>query len=240
MIIFLDIEHPKALEDAAYRAERAETMARRARIFQGLSGEPCVVRHFSEFRKDEALRAGVKALVTSGNRSLWEDYDLESDFAEFKQLLLETRKPVLGICGGHQLIGLLLGGQAEPLRRLVEGEDDSHPQIAPGFFKEWGFYPVEFAPGERLFAGFEQPVAVKQMHFWHLTRLPDSFQVIAYNRNCPVQAMRLKERPVYGVQFHPEFYDAGHPDGQRILENFFALPGAGGRARKLHVEPTVA
>jgi len=182
-----------------------------------------MIRHYAEFRSGELHQAQISALVTSGNRSLWADYDLESDFREFKTSIEETTKPVLGICGGHQLIGLLLGGSAEPLRALKAEELDVHPDYAPGFLKEWGYYKVECAPGEPLFAGFQGSLLVKQMHFWHLTSLPDSLVSIAWNPTCPVQALRHRERPVYGVQFHPEFYDEEHGDGRELLKNFFSL-----------------
>ena len=223
MILFLDIEHPRALEDPEYRSERACTMEQRRERFEVLSGQPCEIRHYSDFRARELGDSRVTALVTSGNRSLWDQYDLESDFREFKTALEETAKPVLGICGGHQLIGLLLGGHAGPLRRLQPGETDIHLGYAPGFLKEWGFYSVEFARGDALFAGFERPLIVKQAHFWELTRLPECLFPIASNANCRVQALRHRERTIYGVQFHPEFYDEEHTDGRELLRNFFSL-----------------
>lgn len=225
MIIFLDIEHPKALEDAAYREARIQTMEQRRCLFEELSGEPCRIRHYSEFRREEAAALDISAVVTSGNRSLWEDYDLDRDFAEFAAVIRETQKPVLGICGGHQLIGMLMGGKAEPLRTLAPGEPDPNPSYAPGILKEWGFSEVRCALTDPLFTGFNGKAVVNQMHFWHLTQLPDSLTAIASNDNCPVQALRHRARPVYGVQFHPEFYDAQHLDGRRLLQNFFSLAG---------------
>ncbi len=225
MIIFLDIEHPHALRDAEYRDERAQTMEMRRRLIEELSGQPCAVSHYTEFRSEQAEAADVSAVVTSGNRSLWEEYDLEQDFAEFHDLIQETRKPVLGICGGHQLIGLLMGGKAEPMRPLAAGEPDPHPGYAPGMLKEWGFSDVQCVPDDPIFAGFGGKLHVNQMHFWHLTELPDSLQSIAHNHNCPVQAVRYRERTVYGVQFHPEFYDGQHTDGRKLLQNFFSLGG---------------
>jgi GMP synthase (glutamine-hydrolysing) len=232
VIIFLDIEHPKALEDVTYRDTRVQTMEQRRRLFEELSGEPCQIRHYSNFQRSDVDAPEVTAVVTSGNRSLWEDYDLKRDFAEFAAVIRETLKPVLGICGGHQLIGLLLGGKAEPLRLLAPGEPDPNPTYAPGILKEWGFSDVTCAPAEPLFAGFDGKAVVNQMHFWHLTNLPDLLTAIASNQTCPVQALRHRARPVYGVQFHPEFYDAQHTDGRRLLQNFFSL---GGKPRR---EPT--
>ncbi|MFN0168902.1 MAG: glutamine amidotransferase-related protein [Bryobacteraceae bacterium] len=223
MVIFLDIEHPKALDDPRYREERGRTMEQRRALFEELSGEACVTRHFTDFRKEELAQPEVSALVTSGNRSLWEDYDLPSDFSEFQKAIAETQKPVLGICGGHQLIGMLLGGEASPLRQLRDGEADVYPEYAPGWLKEWGYYPIEFDASDPLFTGFREPIVVTERHFWEISRLPDPLKEIAHNPNCAVQAFRHREKPLYGVQFHPEFHDPEHLDGRKLLRNFFRL-----------------
>jgi GMP synthase (glutamine-hydrolysing) len=228
MPLFLDLEHPKTLADAAYRAQRRESMEQRRRMFEELSGEPCRIRRYSEFRREDLRSSDFSSLVTSGNRTRWEDYSFEEDFAEFRAALEETSKPMLGICAGHQLIGVLLGGKCERFRRIAEGEPDPYPQFAPGYFKEWGFYDVEISP-DPLFAGFTGRIVVTQRHFWHLVQLPESLRAIARNRNCPVQAVRHVTKRIYGVQFHPELYDGEHPDGRRVLENFFSLARTAGR-----------
>ena len=223
MVIFLDIEHPKAYDDPGYKEDRAKTMAMRQALFAELAGEPCVIVHYSEFQPEQLESPNVSALVTSGNHSLWEDYDIPSDFRQFHAVIETTQKPVLGICGGHQLIGLLLGGDARPLRRLNAGETDVHPEYAPGFLKEWGHYPLEFDAADPLFRELPAPMVVTQHHFWEVSRMPRDFRSIASNGNCAVQAMRHNHRPIYGVQFHPEFHDSAHPDGRNLLLNFFSL-----------------
>jgi GMP synthase-like glutamine amidotransferase len=117
---------------------------------------------------------------------------------------------------------MLLGGESAPLRRLLERESDPYPEYAPGYFKEWDYFEVEVSP-DPLFAGFKSPIIVNERHFWHLVRLPESLRVIARNRNCPIQAARHVTKLIYGVQFHPEFHDANHLDGRRLLENFFSV-----------------
>ncbi len=59
--------------------------------------------------------------------------------------------------------------------------------------------------------------------------LPPHFVATASNETCPIQAMQHTDRPLFGVQFHPELFDEAHPDGRRVLENFLKLelaPGA--------------
>jgi GMP synthase (glutamine-hydrolysing) len=225
MPLFLDIEHPKALADAAYRTQRSESMEQRRRLFEELSGEPCRICRYTEFRREDLRSREVSSLITSGNRTRWEEYALEDDFAEFRAALEDSDKPMLGICAGHQLIGMLLGGECARFRQLGEGEADLCPQFAPGFFKEWGFYDVEVL-ADPLFAGFAGRIVVTQRHFWQLTRLPKSFQAIARNRNCLIQAMRHTKKGIYGVQFHPELHDTEHPDGRQVLLNFLSLAGS--------------
>lgn len=223
MILFLDIEHPSSLADPRYREERQGTMERRRALFEELSGEPCEIRHYTGFRSEELHSPEVSALVTSGNRALWECYDLERDFTEFARSLHERPCSILGICGGHQLAGLLLGGEAGPLGPLEAGEADQYPDYAPGMRKEWGFSQVAQTAPDPLFDGLADRFTVNQAHFWQLTRLPPELEPIASSPFCGVQAMRHKAGGLYGVQFHPEFSDAAHPDGTRLLRNFFAI-----------------
>jgi GMP synthase (glutamine-hydrolysing) len=49
------------------------------------------------------------------------------------------------------------------------------------------------------------------------------FKATASNETCPIQAMQHEEKPLFGVQFHPELFDQEHPDGRQVLENFLNL-----------------
>ncbi|MCX8182985.1 MAG: hypothetical protein N3F08_00990 [Crenarchaeota archaeon] len=46
---------------------------------------------------------------------------------------------------------------------------------------------------------------------------------MASTEECRIQVMKHRERPLYGVQFHPQIFDEEHPDGRKILENFFKI-----------------
>jgi GMP synthase (glutamine-hydrolysing) len=92
--------------------------------------------------------------------------------------------------------------------------------------KEWGAYPVRISGDDPLFAGLGDSVVVEQRHFWELKALPAGFVQLATSDACPIQAIRHRSRPLYGVQFHPERYSERHPGGRTILSNFFELAGA--------------
>lgn len=74
-----------------------------------------------------------------------------------------------------------------------------------------------------LFAGFSKEIVVKESHAFQLSDVPPGFDLLASTPDCQVQAIKHRQRLVYGVQFHPEAYDTSHPDGRTLLENFFRL-----------------
>lgn len=76
-----------------------------------------------------------------------------------------------------------------------------------------------------LFDGLLDPVYMEEDHYWAVKELPPVLELLATTETCPIQAFRHRERPVYGTQFHPERYDREHPQGRRVLQNFFRIAG---------------
>ncbi len=111
------------------------------------------------------------------------------------------------------------------MRRLRPSEEDPRPQYWPGQLKEWGFYPIEVVHNDPLFAALGSGPVVREFHAFEIAELPEVFDVLARSPLCPIQAIRHREKPLYGTQFHPERYDAEHPDGEQILVNFLRLAG---------------
>jgi GMP synthase (glutamine-hydrolysing) len=111
--------------------------------------------------------------------------------------------PILGICYGLQLLTHKLGG-------VVEKADD----------REYGRALVKIENGDPLFANLEGgPERVAWMsHGDRVLRLPPGWVVLGTSENSPFAAVRDPERPIWGVQFHPEVV---HTDGGAgILRNF--------------------
>jgi GMP synthase (glutamine-hydrolysing) len=180
--------------------------------------------HFTQVDRTLFERIGVRAVVVSGHSTLIDDYDPGS-LAPLLELIRESRTPLLGLCGGHQLIGLAFDSAPAPMGRLAPGEADPKPDLAPGMRKEWGPSPVRITASDPLFAGLGDTVVVEQRHFWELKAVPAGFVRLAGSDACPIQAIRHSSRPLYGVQFHPELYSEGQPDGREILANFFRVAG---------------
>ncbi len=111
------------------------------------------------------------------------------------------RLPTLGICLGHQAIGLAFGA------RLVRTPPrHGKPSVAT------------FA-GARLFAAFAGPQAVMRYHSLALADVARPLRVVATSEDAVVMAVEHEELPMAGLQFHPDSYAT--PRGAAMIEAFF-------------------
>jgi GMP synthase (glutamine-hydrolysing) len=154
-------------------------------------------------------------IFLSGQSHPWDRYSTESLAGVFS-MIRQADKPILGVCGGHQQMALAFGAPVDLMGRLEPGEGYA------GAKRERGFAEVE-TKAEGIFKGMPRNITVWHSHFDEVKGLPPDFFVTAANQNCPIQAMQHNERPLFGVQFHPELFDDQHPDGRRVLENFLAM-----------------
>jgi len=95
----------------------------------------------------------------------------------------------------------------------------------PGQRAERGFLPVRLVVSHPLLAGLGDHGVFFQAHYWELKDLPSGFQNLASSDITPYQIIAHRERPLFGTQFHPEHADRDHPDGRRLIENFFEIAG---------------
>ena len=115
--------------------------------------------------------------------------------------ILDLGLPVLGICYGLCALTVLAGGQ-----------------VARAARREYGPADLLVDRGEDLFADLPTRLPVWMSHGDQVTALPEAFRVLAHTDNSPYAAFRHRERPFYGVQFHPEVVHT--PKGKAILANF--------------------
>lgn len=115
---------------------------------------------------------------------------------------LGPTKPILGVCLGHQCIGQAYGGRVIRAPRLMHGKTS---QV--------------FHRNQRLFTGVPSPFVATRYHSLIVEEpLPECLSVTAFTDEGDVMALRHKEDPVVGVQFHPESILTTY--GVRILQNF--------------------
>ncbi|MCB1915638.1 MAG: aminodeoxychorismate/anthranilate synthase component II [Rhodocyclaceae bacterium] len=117
------------------------------------------------------------------------------------------RIPVLGVCLGHQAIGVAFGGKVVHAKRLMHGKVS----------------PVHHT-GEGVFRGLPDPVTCTRYHSLAVAResLPDCLEVTAWTEDGEIMGLRHREMPIEGVQFHPESILTEH--GHALLKNFLEQP----------------
>lgn len=115
------------------------------------------------------------------------------------------RKPILGVCLGHQTIAHTFGGRIVRAKRVMHGKSD-----------------MVHHDGRSLFAGLPDPVRVIRYHSLAVAAdsLPEGFEVSGTSSDGEIMAIRHKEFRIEGVQFHPE--SIGSEDGMKILANFLS------------------
>lgn len=229
---------------------------------ENLVVEPDVkVVHLSEIGDRSVSEFDPDAVVLSGTLRDFDLYrpDLLARFAEF---IRETEYPVLGICGGHQLIGECLGA------RVITLDDKLPSEKRDGRVVEYQYRLVKITQlDDPIFAGIrddqsprwerhtkrKQVLTVWQNHGLKIDRLPEGFVQLARSYLTEIQMMvlRSKRQLIYTVQFHieksfedfdrfdPTIWDHRNKsrDGRIIFENFLieALKRRG-RARAKHAD----
>ena len=118
----------------------------------------------------------------------------------------ETRTPLLGVCLGHQTIGQAFGGKVVRCHEIVHGK-----------------MGVMHHAGKGVFAGLPSPFRATRYHSLVVERqtLPACLEVTAWLEDGTIMGLRHRERPIEGVQFHPESIASEH--GHQILRNFLDL-----------------
>ena len=118
------------------------------------------------------------------------------------------KRPILGVCLGHQAIGQAFGGE------IIHAREIMHGKTSPVYHKNIG-----------VFEGLNNPVIATRYHSLVINKnsLPDCFEITAWTQNNDgsldeIMGVRHKELPIEGVQFHPEsiLTEQGHA----LLKNF--------------------
>jgi anthranilate synthase component 2 len=121
----------------------------------------------------------------------------------------EARIPLLGVCLGHQTIGQAFGGKVVRCHEIVHGKMGTMHHAGAG-----------------IFAGLPSPFLATRYHSLIVERnsLPDCLEVTAWLEDGTIMGLRHRDRPIEGVQFHPESIASEH--GHALLRNFLDMARA--------------
>ena len=169
--------------------------------FLGELGASTVVRRNDRITVDEALGMTPDGIVLSPG-------PCDPDRAGICLDLVKAAGdlPLLGVCLGHQSIGQAYGG------KVVRAPEIMHGKLSP----------VSHT-GSGVFAGLPSPITVTRYHSLTVDRpsLPDALMITAETDTGLIMGLEHRERPVHGLQFHPESIASEH--GHALLRNFIAL-----------------
>lgn len=160
-----------------------------------------VVRN-REITLEEIQRLNPEAVFLSPGPGRPEDSGVCLD------VIQNLNKPIFGVCLGHQAICQTFGGTVTYAKELMHGKSSL---VIPD-------------PASRLLHGME-PFTAARYHSLAAPEdlLPDCLMVSARTDDGEVMAVEHKEKPIFGVQFHPESILT--PRGGQIIQNFFTLIG---------------
>ena len=165
-------------------------------LFEELGAEVTVVRN-DAIEIDEAEALAPDRLVVSPGPGRPSDAGISVSMIR----ALGPRVPTLGVCLGHQAIVEAFGGEIGQAKRLVHGKASEVRH-----------------DGKGIFTGLPERFDAGRYHSLAATRVPDVLEVSATCEEGEVMAVRHRELPVDGVQFHPE--SVLTPVGPQLLRNF--------------------
>ena len=154
----------------------------------------CEIVPYNKFPADDPDVIGV--ILSGSPFSVYDEKAFKVDVAP-----IVAKYPVLGICYGAQMMAYQNGGS-------VEG--------APS--REYGRAILTRVDADPLFEGIEPGETVWMSHGDTITRLPESFKIIASTEDVPCAAYHVEGKKQWGVQFHPEVFHS--TCGTRLLGNF--------------------
>ena len=168
---------------------------------QELGAEVEVVRN-DAISAGQALSSGAQAFLLSPGPCTPNEAGICMDMVA---ACAEAKKPLLGVCLGHQTIGQHFGGK-----------------VVRGGLMHGKTSPVSH-DGSGLFAGLPSPFTATRYHSLIVENIPDSLIVNATSDDGHVMGFRHATLPIHGVQFHPESIATEH--GHAMLANFMRLAG---------------
>ena len=150
---------------------------------------------FDEIRDLDGLvlSGGAPSVACDGNR-----------MGSNGEYLDKAEYPILGICAGHQFLCQHFGSE-----------------LGPADMPEFGEVKLHIGDHSGLFAGIPDDITVWGSHNDEVKNVPAGFKVTASSPSCAIEAVECLDRPIYGVQYHPEVENSEY--GAEVFKNFLEI-----------------
>ena len=169
--------------------------------YLGELGAPPVVRRNDELTADEVADMRPDRIVISPGPGRPEDAGISVEVIR----RFGVQVPILGVCLGHQGIGVAFGGDVVRAGELMHGKTSTVLHDGAGVFR-----------------GVTQPFSAGRYHSLVIAQpLPPALELAAYTEDGTVMAVRHRSYPIHGVQFHPE--SVLTVEGRKLLRNFLEM-----------------
>ena len=168
----------------------------------GDSGEEVLVVRNGEITVEQIQDLNPKKIVISPGPCTPNEAGISID------LIKSSTVPLLGVCLGHQAIGAAFGGN------IIKAPEIFHGKLSKVKHNQ-----------ENIFKGIDSPYSVVRYHSLIIEKdtLPDELEITGVLEENPeiIMSIKHKQRPIYGVQFHPESIETKF--GMELIRNFLAL-----------------
>ena len=168
--------------------------------FLGELGAECSVWRNDALDVQQAMAMRPEGIILSPGPC---DPDKAGICLALTEAAAETNTPLLGVCLGHQTIGQAFGGKVVRAGEIVHGKMGSIHHEEKSVFK-----------------GLSSPLLATRYHSLVIERetLPECLEVSAWLEDGTIMGLQHREKPIHGVQFHPESIRSEH--GHAMLKNF--------------------
>ncbi|MBL7170086.1 MAG: gamma-glutamyl-gamma-aminobutyrate hydrolase family protein [Candidatus Aenigmarchaeota archaeon] len=139
-------------------------------------------------------------IIITGAPTLLTQVDLQK-YMELFEFIKTVNIPILGICLGHQIMGVLYGSKID-IGKMINKKER-----------------IEIVKEDGLFSNIENQSLFQEEHSEYIT-LPEGFHLLAKSESCENEAMKHKNKAMYGIQFHPE---VSGDNGKQVLKNFLNM-----------------
>jgi len=145
-----------------------------------------IVRPYKQEPIEYTKYSGI--IISGGTPSILEidKYPFLNEVVSFVKYAVNQSIPILGICLGNQILAYAIGGKVSRQQK---------PEI--------GFHNI-YHNGTDLLKGIPNPFLAFEYHFDEVVELPKNTTILATGEGSKIQAFRVKDKPFWGVQFHPE------------------------------------